>query len=301
MGPDLRRHQRQPARRQFGWNSCDKQHHFAGSGPGCHDSRRSASCGGPVVPVADLPSVAYGQVRWFRGVNFFDPGAGRPPRQNQWSIGIQREITKDLVVEASYVGNRGVWWQAPSLLDINAITPSILAAHGLNLSDPNTTHSAFHSVESGCLGHPGAIRLGAPYARFRDFRIRWGSRCGPFPQFANIPASGDPLGKTWYDSLQTKLTKRFSHGLTGTATYTWQKSLDVGVDGQCQHHGSQRLRSSNQLREQHCSRRSIQQGDFGSSISPRFSRSRPATRCPKSRLWVRSDPGFSRIGKSERC
>ena len=46
--------------------------------------------------------------------------------------------TKDLVVEASYVGNRGVWWQAPSLLDINAVTPSILAAHGLSLSDPNT-------------------------------------------------------------------------------------------------------------------------------------------------------------------
>jgi hypothetical protein len=52
----------------------------------------------------------------------------------------------------------------------------------------------------------------------------------PYPQFANIPVSGDPLGKTWYDSLQTKLTKRFSHGLTGTATYTWQKSMDVGVD-----------------------------------------------------------------------
>ena len=58
-----------------------------------------------------------------------------------------------------------------------------------------------------------------------------GQALRPFPQFANIPASGDPLGKTWYDSLQTKLTKRFSHGLTGTATYTWQKSEQVGVDG----------------------------------------------------------------------
>src|ERR1700688_1900607 len=47
---------------------------------------------------------------------FIDSNAGRPPRQNQWSIGIQREITKDLLVEAAYVGNRGVWWTAPGLI-----------------------------------------------------------------------------------------------------------------------------------------------------------------------------------------
>ena len=51
-----------------------------------------------------------------------DANAGRPARQYQWSIGVQREIFRDLVVEASYVANRGVWWQAPTLLNLNAIT-----------------------------------------------------------------------------------------------------------------------------------------------------------------------------------
>ena len=37
---------------------------------------------------------------------------GRPPRVNQWSIGVQRELTQNLVLEASYVGNRGAWLQA---------------------------------------------------------------------------------------------------------------------------------------------------------------------------------------------
>src|SRR5581483_4081569 len=37
-----------------------------------------------------------------------DPNGGRPPRQLPYSIGLQREITRDTVVEASYVGNRGV-------------------------------------------------------------------------------------------------------------------------------------------------------------------------------------------------
>jgi hypothetical protein len=71
--------------------------------------------------------------------------------------------------------------------------------------------------------------LTAPYAGFsRNQTVAQALR--PFPQFANIAVSGDPLGKTWYDSLQAKLTKRLSHGLTVASTFTWQKSLQVGTD-----------------------------------------------------------------------
>src|SRR6185369_12407459 len=48
-----------------------------------------------------------------------DRNMGRPSRILSWSFGLQREIRRDLVVEAAYVGNRGVWWTAPSLQDIN--------------------------------------------------------------------------------------------------------------------------------------------------------------------------------------
>ena len=42
--------------------------------------------------------------------NFYiDPNAGRPSRILQWSFGVQREVVRDLVVEANYVGNRGAW------------------------------------------------------------------------------------------------------------------------------------------------------------------------------------------------
>jgi len=34
-----------------------------------------------------------------------------------------------------------------------------------------------------------------------------------------------PLGNSWYDSLQVKLTKRYSHGLDFTAAYTFSKTL----------------------------------------------------------------------------
>ena len=42
----------------------------------------------------------------------------------------------NLLVEAAYVGNRGVWWQANTLIAPNALTSQILAAHGLSLNNP---------------------------------------------------------------------------------------------------------------------------------------------------------------------
>ncbi|HEY3826361.1 MAG TPA: TonB-dependent receptor [Bryobacteraceae bacterium] len=175
----------------------------------------------PISPIGNQPLPA--------GVVLLDPNAGRPPRQNQWSIGIQHEVTSNLAVEASYVGNRGVWWQAPSLNDVNAITPSILAAHNMNLSNPaipTLLSTPLGSVPAATLAQ---YNLGIPYVGFSPNQTVAQS-LRPFPQFANIPVSGNPQGKTWYDSLQTKLTLRPTHGMVLTSTFSWQKSMDVGVD-----------------------------------------------------------------------
>src|SRR5262249_12723238 len=50
------------------------------------------------------------------------------------------------------------------------------------------------------------------------------------PQFNGSPGFfGPPLGTTWYDSLQVKVTKRLAHGLTVDSAFTWQKELNLGV------------------------------------------------------------------------
>ena len=38
------------------------------------------------------------------------------------------------------------------------------------------------------------------------------------------------MGDTWYESLQAKVTKRLSHGVDFTYTFTWQKTLDIGAE-----------------------------------------------------------------------
>jgi hypothetical protein len=40
----------------------------------------------------------------------------------------------------------------------------------------------------------------------------------------------NPLGDTWYDALQTKVTKRLSQGLDFVVTYTYSKTLSLGAE-----------------------------------------------------------------------
>jgi hypothetical protein len=157
----------------------------------------------------------------------FDPNSGRPPRMVQWSIGVQREIFSDLVVEASYVGNRGVWWQANSLQNINALTPERLASFGLNINNAADRTLLTSRLDSAVAAQRGFSR--PPYAGF-PLTATVAQSLRPFPQFETITSSGTPQGNTWYDSLQIKATKRLSHGLDFNAAFAWQKELNLGID-----------------------------------------------------------------------
>jgi hypothetical protein len=54
----------------------------------------------------------------------------------------------------------------------------------------------------------------------------------PFPEYGTISAQWAPLGDTWYDSLQVKVIKRFSHGLDASYSLAWQKSLTMGAESE---------------------------------------------------------------------
>ena len=152
---------------------------------------------------------------------WLDPNGGRPPRINQWNIGFQRELLPDLVLDAAWVGNRGIWLQANNLVDINGLTQQKLAAVGLNLNDANARSLLTSTFASG---KPQAAGFALPYATFPQASTL-AQALRPFPQFSNISALWVPRGKNWYDSLQAKLTQRLRHGLFMQAALTWQKEL----------------------------------------------------------------------------
>ena len=157
-----------------------------------------------------------------------DPNYGRPARLWQWNVGLQRQITNDLVVEASYVGNRGVWWRTASLVDYNALTPQgLLSQYGLDWSNPADRAILAAQLNSAAAGR---FQNKIPYAGF-PVTSTVAQSLRPFPQFSStLVATGAPLGKTWYDALQLKATKRLSHGLDFTWTYTHSKELQLGAE-----------------------------------------------------------------------
>jgi len=48
----------------------------------------------------------------------------------------------------------------------------------------------------------------------------------PFPQYNGIGSLWAPLGDSWYNAFQAKLTKRYSRGLSLTGAYAFSKTLD---------------------------------------------------------------------------
>jgi hypothetical protein len=63
-----------------------------------------------------------------------------------------------------------------------------------------------------------------PYAAFPN-TATLAQALRPYPQFGDVSSLWAPLGNSWYDSLQVKVTKRYSYGLDFTAAYTWSKTL----------------------------------------------------------------------------
>jgi hypothetical protein len=140
---------------------------------------------------------------------------------NQWSISLQREITKDLVIEAAFVGNRGVWLLANNLVDFNALSQQRVSSFGLNVNNAADRTLLTSPVNSAAVKAAGFT---APYAGWPT-TLTLAQALRPFPQFGNIPAVGAPVGNSWYDALQSKVTKRFSKGLQVNAAFTWSQEL----------------------------------------------------------------------------
>ena len=155
-----------------------------------------------------------------------DPNGARPPRTNQWNISLQRSLTADLLVEAAYVGNRGVWQQANVLDNYNVITPARLQSFGLsanNLADIALLSKTFSS------GLPQQRGFQIPYAGFPAGQTLE-QALRPYPQFSSsLTPIWAPLGNSWYDALQVKATQRLWHGLSASIAFTWQKELNLGA------------------------------------------------------------------------
>ena len=190
----------------------------------------------------------------------------KTPLIQQWNIGIQKELFKNWVVEARYVGTRG---------------QQLLLAVGFNqpydLNDPNTPDYIFARLNAACLSAPGCdLPSSVPGQSERDRGASTAARNGAFgscnPSFRGVPGYAPCLGGiggfdynlnpvdfntargiisadtrvpflgfdgtdavilqsrgySIYHSGQLNVTRRFSKGFSVNASYTFSKSIDIG-------------------------------------------------------------------------
>jgi hypothetical protein len=104
----------------------------------------------------------------------------------------------------------------------------LLAANGLDVNNP-----ADRAILRATIGSTAAGRFQnqLPYAGFpTSSTVAQALR--PYPQFSTgLTPLWAPEGRTWYDSLQMKVTKRYSHGLDVLYAFTWSKQLQLGTEG----------------------------------------------------------------------
>lgn len=168
----------------------------------------------------------------------------RTPYVQQWNIGTQYEVSKNLLIEVRYVGTKGT-----------KLLQAVSFAQGFDLNDSRTPDYIFERFNQAYVaaGSPnGALNAGAT-ARARgvgrsfgfanptlgglvDYNL--GTPGGAVISFeARSPYLGFDVpeaillgnsGSSIYHSAQISLTRRFARGLEFNAAYTFSKSLDNG-------------------------------------------------------------------------
>ncbi len=122
------------------------------------------------------------------------------PYAQDWDLNIQRSLGKDLLLEVGYVGTKGT--KLPRFIEGN---PTVYI--------------------------PGVDSSGRPISTTDNAdqrRIHSGCTLADSPATCKFSSTGliSGIANSSYNALETSLKKRFSHGLSFLASYTYSKAID---------------------------------------------------------------------------
>lgn len=150
------------------------------------------------------------------------------PYSMQWNFNIQQNLPGEIMVEAAYVGTRGLQLSRndESGLSLNQVHPQYMSLGSqLNQLVPNPF---FGIVTTGVLANPTVSR--AQLLR-------------PYPQFTDVIPLYSTGASSNYHALQMSFSKRFSRGLQFEGSYTWAKAIQEALS----HADSYNMRASRSL------------------------------------------------------
>jgi hypothetical protein len=167
--------------------------------------------GGFLLPTGSAAGLA---TNLGQNISFFNQNTTSPYMQ-RWQFAVQRELFSNSLIEVSYVGNRGTRMQVNRQL--NPVPAGYLSTSPvrdqrvidfLSAQVPNPFYPML----------PKTNRAGTTVSRSELLK--------PYPHFSSIQTA-ENLGYSWYHSMQVRIEKRFSHGLSSSLSYTWSKTMEA--------------------------------------------------------------------------
>jgi len=146
-----------------------------------------------------------------QALSFYDYNIKQPYAQ-RWSLGIQQMLPSQFMIEATYVGNRGTRLGVTRNIN-NTPAQYLSTSPARDQATINYLSQSFKSPFAGILPIYGANMSRANLLR-------------PYPHFGNINVE-QPIGYSWYHSMQNRVERRFSQGFTFQLSYTWSKLMEA--------------------------------------------------------------------------
>jgi len=136
----------------------------------------------------------------------------RTPYAQHFNLGIQHELPGKMLLDIGYVGTTGT--KLPRFVQID---------------QAYITKAQIDALKPDVVTRMELLGIPAPVAEFLNSNQLYGSMPSivrtPYFGFAQLFQAQDSVSSN-YNSLQAKLDKRFSHGLSFLTSYTWSHSID---------------------------------------------------------------------------
>ena len=152
-----------------------------------------------------------------RDITYY-PAKSVNPYHQRWSLAVQREFASRILIEIGYVGNRGT--KLPVTRQWNFVPAQYLSTSPTR--DQATIDYLTAQVNNPFYG----IADFSGTARGSNLRFNRNQLVLPFPHFTAVNATL-PIGYSWYHSMQTRVEKHMSHGVTFQAGWTWSKLMEA--------------------------------------------------------------------------
>ena len=125
------------------------------------------------------------------------------PQVQQWNLGFERELAREVVVKVTYVGTKGTFLPRTRPINLLASQP----APATSFADEQARLSQFTTALAGLSGGPTA----------------YSNRYDPRYNAVNLVESS---ANSSYNSLQVEAEKRFARNYWVHVAYTWAHSID---------------------------------------------------------------------------